>query len=55
MMMRFGSAGTIDIGKREAQMLLDCAQTKVFCVEIDKGAQKNGRSVLSQLSAAPQT
>lgn len=41
MIVRFRSAGPIDVTKREAHVLLNSAQAKVFCVEIDKRAQEN--------------
>lgn len=41
MIVRFRGAGSIDVTKREAHVLLNSAQAKVFCVEIDKRAQEN--------------
>lgn len=51
---RMDGVRAVDIGKRQAEMLLHRAQTKIFGVQINKRAQQHGGTLLPELLAAPQ-
>lgn len=51
---RMDRVRAVDVGEGEAEVLLNCAQAKVFGVQVDQRAQQSGRILLPELPAAPQ-
>lgn len=51
---RMDGVRAVDIGKREAHVLLHRAQAKIFGVQVNDRAQQHGGTLLPELLAAPQ-
>lgn len=51
---RMDSVRAIDVSEREAEVLLHGAQPEVFGVQVNQRAQQSGRTLLSEMPAAPQ-
>lgn len=51
---RMDGIRAVDVGEGEPEVLLHRAQTEVFGVQVNQGAQQSSRALLPELLAAPQ-